>query len=241
MEKLSISGFIGVIAIVFLFTGCSNVPSNCTELIKELMQKSFNEASNNDYYIKSVQLVDDPACYKIGSEYGLTLKKGEWYPCKFTVIMNSNGSLGSDLDMSTCTLSECSTKNNSISTNWEWKNHNILWKMGDTSSNPPYLFWKNNQGQEEFRIYKHSQDIENESNPIFYVSSNAIVPKLIYKKSDSIQCSAPATTSKDISDTFFFTKNNWDKWSIMPKSSGQMQIEMQQTPVQGSFEIQVEE
>jgi len=90
-----------------------------------------------------------------------------------------------------------------------------------------YTFWRNNQGQIESQIYKHSDSKENESNPVFYVSSKALSPKLIYKKNDSIQCSAHSITSTDMSDTFFYTKNNWGKWSINPKSSGQMQIEIQ--------------
>jgi len=142
MEKIITSKLLGVISIAFLLTGCSNVPSNCTDLITELMQSSFNEASNNDYYIKSVQLMNDSTCYSIGSGYRLTLKKGEWYPCTYTAMMNSNGTLEYDLDIEMCNLSECSTDNSSISTNWEWKDKNISWKMNDISLAHIYLLEK---------------------------------------------------------------------------------------------------
>ena len=227
-EKLIITGLSLVIFVGFFFSGCSKVPFNCPDLVKELMKNSFEESSSNDYYINSVQLISNPVCLNIGPRYGLDMKNGQWIPCNYTISMTPSGSFNSNLNIIQCYYNKCSTKLNNIDKNRYWQNKSVLWDIKDVSLAPNIIQWNIN-GKEEGMTHLHSLDIENETNPVFYVGENSSYPTLVFKKPDSIQCKAYATTSKGQSDNFFFTKDNWGKWSISPEHSGTVQFEIQST------------
>lgn len=215
---------------LMLTSGCAQLPDNCSDLIKGLVQKSFEDAGENSYYIKKVNIVSTKACsgIRFGS-LGVTMKQHDWIPCEFNYVVHEDGVLGSELDMWAC-INPAGCDRSSSGMRY-WTDKRVKWTGWPIDQAPNYSYWIDaSTGKKHRFFYKHSTIANNESNPKFYFSAEEdYLPRLIFKNSNSMQCKASATTSRDQEDQFFFTQSKWGSWSITPEHEGRVEIELQST------------